>query len=217
VNRRWYEALPDEEWATLQRRLLPRRHRRGEAILTQGDPSANVYVLDAGHVAVRVATPSGDAITTAVLGPGDTFGELAQLSDDETRMASVMALDSVAVRIVPSRLFAELRARFAELDGALARQLAHQLRELSEHFAEATYETVQRRCGLRLLDLAGMFGDGTNAAIIPITQEDLAGLVGAARPTVNQVLSMLSGEGLVHVQRGQIELPDLTRLRRFLR
>jgi CRP-like cAMP-binding protein len=214
----WLTALSDEERRSIEARMLPRRFRRGEVVVAQGDPSTNVYLLDAGHVAVKVATPHGDTITTAVLGPGSGFGEVAQFVEDESRMATVVALDDVAVRILPGRVFAELRARVPAVDTALAQLIAGRLRDISDRFAEITSESVQRRCGRRLVELAEMFGDGrAHGAVIPVTQDDLASLVGASRPTVNQIVGGFAAEGLVSLRRGEIAVPDVPRLRSHVR
>ena len=45
-----------------------------------------------------------------------------------------------------------------------------------------------------------------------LTQEDLAGLAGTTRPTVNAILRRLADGGLVSLGRGRIEVPDLPRL-----
>lgn len=214
----WLGALDDEERRSLEERMLRRRFKRGETIVAQGDPSTNLYLIDAGHAAVKVATPQGDSLTTAVLGPGSGFGEAAQLLEDESRMATVVALDQVAVRILPGKVFADLRARVPAVDTALARLLAARLRDVSDRFAEITFESVQRRCGRRLVELADTFSDGSEAgAVIPITQDDLAGLVGASRPTINQIVGGLAEEGLVSLRRGEIRVPDRRRLRAHVR
>lgn len=214
----WLDALPAAEREALEPRFILRTHRRGDTIVAQGDPSTNVYLLATGHVAVRVATTHGETVTTTVLGPGSGFGEIASLTSEELRTASVVALDAVTVRVLPSRVFDELRARVPAVTEAIAEALAARLRDLSDRFSELAFEPVQRRCGRRVLELADLFAEGDAlGASIPLTQEDLAGIVGATRPTVNQVMGQLSNEGLIRLRRGSIEVPDRRRLRDHVR
>jgi CRP-like cAMP-binding protein len=213
----WLDAVPPEERERLQPRFLTRSYRRGDVLVQQGDPSANVFVLDEGHAAVRVATEHSESLTVTVIGPGATFGEIAGLSGTETRTATVVALDAVTARVLPHRVFEDVRRRHPAVDRAIAEALAARVDDLSRRLAEATYETVQRRCGRRLLELADlMAAPGGRTASIPVTQEDLAGLVGATRPTVNQVIGRLSEAGLIRLGRGRIEVPDRAALRRFV-
>jgi CRP-like cAMP-binding protein len=183
----------------------------------QGDPSANVFVLDEGHAAVRVATEHSESLTVTVIGPGATFGEIAGLSGTETRTATVVALDAVVARVLPHRVFEDVRRRHPAVDRAIAEALAARVDDLSRRLAETTYETVQRRCGRRLLELADLMADSDGrGASIPVTQEDLAGLVGATRPTINQVIGRLSEAHLIRLGRGRIDVPDRAALRRFV-
>ena len=50
-----------------------------------------------------------------------------------------------------------------------------------------------------------------------LTQDDLAGLVGATRASVNQALQTLYSTGLVRAGRGRIEVTDVRGLRRYTR
>lgn len=210
--------VPEAERLALEARFLVRRYSRGDEIVSQGEPTTNVYVLDQGHAAVRVTTPHGQSVVTTVLGPGSTFGEIAHLSVEEVRTASIVALDAVTARLLPSRVFGELRARVPAVSTAIAEDLAIRLRDLSERFIELAFESVQRRCGRRIAELADEFAaPGANSATIPLTQEDLAGIVGATRPTVNQVIGELAHDHLIVVRRGAIEVPDRARLRAAVR
>jgi CRP/FNR family cyclic AMP-dependent transcriptional regulator len=213
----WLDAVPEDERERLLPRFLTRTYRRGENLVQQGDPSANVFVLDAGHAAVRVTTEHSESLTVTVIGPGATFGEIAGLSATETRTATVVALDAVTARVLPHRVFEDVRRRHPAVDRALAEALAARVDDLSRRLAEMTYETVQRRCGRRLLELADLMAEsGGRAASIPVTQEDLAGLVGATRPTINQVIGRLSDSRLIVLGRGRIDVPDRAALRAFV-
>ena len=61
-------------------------------------------------------------------------------------------------------------------------------------------------------------GDRSPAArrwTIPLTQDELAELVGGTRPSVNQVLRRFVDEGMLEVSRGKIVVNDVERLRRL--
>ncbi len=66
----------------------------GHVMLTQGAPSANVYLIVAGSVVVR-----RDRRKIATLAPGDSFGELGVLLG-ESRNASVEASTPVEMLVL---------------------------------------------------------------------------------------------------------------------
>lgn len=211
-------TLPSVVAEELAARSILRQYKRGETLVYQGDPTSTVYFLTGGHAAVKVGTPQGDTVTVAILGVGDTFGELAHLTDREERTASVVAIDTVSARVIGSAEFERLRGAHPEIDRVLLRYLARRIDDLSEHLAQTIYETVSRRCARRLLEAAEMFRTGdhaTDTVTIPITQEDLAGLAGASRPTVNQVLGQLQDARIVETSRGSITVHSMRALRSF--
>lgn len=212
------ESLPPEVLAELRGRMVRREWRGGDTIVFQGDPSTCIYFIESGHVAVTVGTASGDSVTVTVLGIGDSFGELALLTTNRVRTSGVVALTKTTTLVLAERDFLELRETHPSVDRALVDALARRVVDLGEHLTQAVFETVDRRCARRVLELAERFGgEGASSATIPLTQDDIAGLTGATRPTVNQILGKLSSQGLIRVSRGRIEVPHIAALRARVR
>ena len=65
------------------------------------------------------------------------------------------------------------------------RLLAGRLRNMDEALADAVFLDVTGRTAKRLLELAGEADEFT----LPITQEELAGMVGASRERVNKAIA----------------------------
>lgn len=207
--------LSDQQREHVLRAARPRAFRRGEVVFHEGDPGETLHFVQSGRLAVRVAIPSGDTATLSVVGPGDVFGELALLGESHTRTATVVALERSETLALSRHDFLELRRMRPEVEQLLVEMLARRVDELSRSLLEALYVGVDRRVIRRLLDLADAYRNEPNRVVtIPLTQEDLAGMAGATRPTVNQVLQRLVATGAVALGRGKIELLDLEALRR---
>ena len=50
--------------------------------------------------------------------------------------------------------------------------------------------------------------------MVPLTQEDLAGLAGTTRPTVNEMPRRMEGLGAVALARGRVEVLDVAAVTR---
>lgn len=192
----------------------PRGYAKGEVVFHEGDPGETLHLVKSGRFAVRVSIPTGDTATLSVLGPGDAFGELALLGSSNARTATVVSLERGETLTLTRASFDELRRANPGVEQLLVGALVRRVDELSQALLEALYVGVDRRVVRRLIDLAESYPPGGGAPVtIPITQDDLAGMAGASRPTVNQVLQRLAALGAVELGRSRITILDLDRLR----
>jgi CRP-like cAMP-binding protein len=150
-------------------------------------------------------------VILATLRPGEIFGELAIL-DGAPRSAS-------AVAMVPTELFVLSRLRFEQLveeepmiRRALFQTLATEIRRLTEQVAELHFLDIPGRLAARLLRLAEEAGlrqtDGSIRLDGPITQGELAAMIGSTRQTVNRFLGVFAGAGILRLEREAIVILD---------
>ena len=185
-----------------------RTFARGEVVFHRGDPANALHLIAAGRFAVRITTPLGDTATLAVRGAGDAFGELALVSDEHERSATVQALEAGETRSVHRSDFDRLRHEHPSVDSILVAILAERVRRLSELLTEAYYLSADARVLRRLADLSDLY-DGS----VPLPQEALAELAGTSRATVNRVLRELEEQGVVELGRARTLVKDAERLR----
>lgn len=191
-----------------------RTYARNEVLCHEGDPADSLHLVERGHLAVSGTLASGAAATFTVLSPGDFFGELALLRTDGRRTATVTALEPSRTLAVAATAFDRLCQRNPGIERVVSTLLADRVDRLSQRLLEAMYESLDRRVHRRLLDLADAYGGGDGTLVIPLSQAQLADLVGATRPPVNQVLQRLAESNVVRLSRSRIEVLDLAELRR---
>ncbi len=206
--------LRDPEREALLAHARTRRFDRNEVVCHEGDPADSLHLVEAGHLAVRGVLASGHTATFRILSAGDYFGELALLREDRRRTATVVALEPSRTLAIPSSAFHRLMDADPGFGLALSALLADRIDQLSGRLLETMYVGLDRRVYRRLVELGRSYGVTDNRASIPLSQASLADLVGATRPTVNQVLQRLAKQQLVEVQRGRIDLVDVAELTR---
>jgi CRP/FNR family cyclic AMP-dependent transcriptional regulator len=192
----------------------PRSFDRNEVICHAGDPADSLHLVESGHLAVRGTLASGHTATFRILSAGDYFGELALLRQDRRRTATVVAIEPSRTLSIAGSTFHRLMASNPQLGQALAALLADRIDKLSKRLLETMYVSLERRVYRRLVELGVSYGVTNNRARIPLSQTSLADLVGATRPSVNQVLQRLAAQRLVEAHRGRIDLLDVAGLAR---
>ncbi len=185
-----------------------RKFARNDTIFYEGDPGESLHVVAKGFVAIRSTTPLGDVVTLTVLGPGESFGELALLTSEAVRTASAVALSDVETLSWQRSKVDELRASSQAFDQFLLLILAGQIQRLTAHLVEALHLPVEVRVMRRLSSLAELYDPDAETVLIPVTQEDLASMAGTTRPTANRVLKDAEADGVLALRRGRIEVLD---------
>jgi CRP-like cAMP-binding protein len=205
-------VLSDDERRALLSVARRRKFARGEVIFHEGDPGDTLHLVAKGHVAIRVTTPLGDVATVRVLRAPEFFGELAVVSP-APRNATATAIDAAETLALHRDDFDAVRDAHPAMERVLVEALVTEVRRLAAQLLDALYVPVEKRVWRRLAELAQVFDNGT----IPLTQEDLAQVVGTTRPTVNRVLRDGEADGVVKIGRGRVEITDLGVLARRAR
>ena len=199
-----FADVPELELRSSGRR---RKFGRGEIVFHEGDPGDSLHRVTTGRFAARVTTPLGDVATFAVHAPGEVFGLLAVIHPDARRTATVIALQPSETFAIPRSAFVRLRATYPGVASAVEQMLVEMLTASSNRLVEALYTPVHLRVRARLRDLARIYGSGGDEPItIPLSQEDLAGLAGTTRETVNRVLQDEQERGTVTLARRRITI-----------
>jgi CRP/FNR family cyclic AMP-dependent transcriptional regulator len=218
VQWRLLAGIPDEQVRLLLTVARRRTFARGEVVFHRDDPADSLHLVSSGHFAVRVMTPVGDTITIALIGPGENFGEMALVSPETRRSATVEALEASETFAVYQSDFAELRKEHPSIDQILISFLAGEVRMLHERLLEALYVPVDKRVLRRLVELTGVYGTHSDKQTeLPLTQDELAHFAGASRATVNRVLGDEQTRGTIELHRGKTLILNLEDLQRRAR
>jgi CRP-like cAMP-binding protein len=207
-------SVPEPERTRVLDACRPCTFAKGEVLFRQGDAADGLHVVESGRLAVRVTTETDDSVTLDVLGPGRVVGELALVRPGRARTATVVALDVTMTRKLSLEAFQELCQDHPDVATAAAALLADRVERLTGQLVEALSVNVDRRVARRIWTLAALHGGPVAGTALPVTQQELADLAGAARPTVNQSLKRLEAQGAIALYRGGVRILDSDMLRR---
>ena len=158
---------------------------RGDVLFNEGDPPEELYLVLRGRIAIAIANPiDRRESVVALMEADDLFGEMGML-DGGPRSALARALEPSSVLSIPYEPILRLFDDNPRLLWNVTRLLAQRIRVTDEALADSVFLDVTGRTAKRLLELA----NGSDSFTLPVTQEELAGMVGASRERVNKAIA----------------------------
>ena len=165
-------------------------------------PGEVVYFILDGAVKIHVEQMNGSDVILAVLGPGETVGEMT-LMDRDGRSANVVTLQESTLLWMAYSDFQTSLDRMPEIRDNLMHTLSGRLRRANERMQWLATQNVAGRVACQILALATRYGldDSAGNVFIPLrlTQGDIGSLTGASRERVNQVISIYKRLGHISV------------------
>jgi len=157
---------------------------RGDILFSEAQDPDALYIVMSGRIAIANKSIDGRESVVALMEDGDLFGEMG-LFDGMGRSAEARALEPSKVAEIPYGPVKQVYQDHPELLWRVVDMLARRLRSMDEALADSVFLDVTGRTAKRLLELAGDEDEFT----LPITQEELSGMVGASRERVNKAIS----------------------------
>ena len=179
-----FGELPEDVLEAIVSEAHDRNLQRGDIIFREDDPPDELYIVLSGRIAIVNKSIDGRESMVALMEPGDLFGEMG-LFDGKGRSAQARALEDSVVTCVPSQPVRSLYEDTPIYLWQVIEMLAGRLRNMDEALADSVFLDVTGRTAKKLLELAGESEEFS----LPITQEELAGMVGASRERVNKAIA----------------------------
>jgi CRP-like cAMP-binding protein len=188
---------------------VTRRIPHGVVIVRQGEAVTCLFLVTAGAVRLSSVTASGRELVVGLLCRGDLFGESALLGHPS--QVHAQAVGPTIVLALPISSLRAILERNPETAEQLLRLIAARLHRTSAALEDALSADVPTRVVGRLRDLAthhGVPGPTGVRLRIPLTQDELARMVGASREAVNRTVGALISRGLLRTEGRTVVIRD---------
>ena len=179
-----FGELPETDLEVIVNQSHDRDLRRGDIIFREEDPPDEIYIVLSGRIAIVNKSIDGRESMVALMESGDLFGEMGHF-DGKGRSAQARALEDSVVTAIPYEPVRSLYESNPIFLWQVIEMLAGRLRNMDEALADSVFLDVTGRTAKKLLELAGESEEFS----LPITQEELAGMVGASRERVNKAIA----------------------------
>jgi CRP-like cAMP-binding protein len=207
-----FEELSPDELERMAASAETRSVQRGDVLFAEGEESATLYVVAGGRIAIANRSIDGRESVVALMERGDLFGEMP-LFDGQFRSAEARALEPSQVIAISYEPLRELYEARPALLWSVVALLANRLRAADEALADSVFLDVTGRTAKRLLELSG----GADEFTLPVTQEELAGMVGASRERVNKAIASFVRLGWIEQAERRYRVVNRVQLERRAR
>jgi CRP-like cAMP-binding protein len=171
-----------------------------QVIFARGDVGREIYLVVEGRVRLSVLTAEGRELSFAHAEPGAIFGEIAML-DEGTRSADATAVNKVTALSLSKPSFKRLVDTRPVVGEAAIGFLCSRVREADQQLEAIALYPIEGRLARFFLAAARQKSpdsdEGQVEIELPMSQSELALLIGASRPKVNTALSLLEASGAI--------------------
>lgn len=196
---RLFQDLPETSVAQLAMRMSRRHVPAGQRLFRAGDHGTSFYIIQEGDVTISISTPTGQEITLALLGPGDSFGELALLDDEPRSATATVTQDSQLLTLQRNDFLEVIQTEPAALTAFLS-NLAGVIRNMNMRLADVVTLNAGHRLARVFNKLMDRDGIPSEAGIIidrPLSSTDLGGLAGLHTVHVDRLLRDLEYDSVL--------------------
>ncbi len=210
-----FAGIDDKGLVYLAERAMRRTFEHGETIFREGDEGDTLYVIAEGIVKVWVSSGDGSEMVLATLRSPDAFGELSAV-DGEGRSASATALETAELVSLDRATLLDAVHHHPGVADGMMRGLGGLARRITEQASDLVFLDLTGRLAKTLSTLAERDGRPEGDTIVlalPLTQSELAEMVGGSRQSVNHILKTFEARGFLSVRGREVVILDPDALR----
>jgi CRP/FNR family transcriptional regulator, cyclic AMP receptor protein len=207
-----FRDFDDQTLALVAGAAQSRRYEEGQTLFLRGDQADAMFIVTAGKIRLSVTSVDGRDLTLRYAGKSEVFGEIALL-DGGARTADAVAFQPSLLLVITRGRLDAIIAQNPAVAMAFVKALCTRLRDTTDQLESIALRSLEQRLAQLLANLARATGIKTRFVdlTLDISQSEIAMMVNASRPKVNQILVAWHGAGIATRTSGTLRL-DCDRL-----
>jgi CRP/FNR family transcriptional regulator, cyclic AMP receptor protein len=185
-------------------------NRRFATVYSEGSPADMIFFIEVGLVKTYKRGPDNKEIILQIVGAGEIFGEQS-LGTESSRTMAAEVLQEGVIYVIPRDIFLRVCEKRPDLWREISGVLTVRKRQLEKKIELLCLHDVEYRILYYMAELARTFGAKASGSeySIPLSQGELASLIGATRETTSTTLNLLARRGLIKLGRRQLIVPSV--------
>lgn len=214
-----FSYLDDQQLEEVDGLIMERTYQKGRIIFVEGEPGEAVFFLKSGRIKISKQAEDGREQILHFIHPGEVFAEVV-LFDGGPYPATAEAVEDSKVGLIRNSDMERITLSNPGIALGMLKIMARRLRMAQKQINDLALMDTSRRMASTLLFLAAEQGvpcsGGGTAIDMSLTNQDLANMIGTSRETANRILSDMRRQKAINVDRKQIVITDMKRLKSWL-
>jgi CRP/FNR family cyclic AMP-dependent transcriptional regulator len=196
----WIDRLPTAPRTALLAAMVRRSFPRGALIYSRTEAPQGLYLVRSGSVMFGLDGANGKRLLLRIVRENGLLGE-AVAYDGRTAPASAEARSALVTDMIPAYRLRALRREHPEIEAALGRLAAANLRAVLGILEEQALLPLPERALRRLTALCrdddSQATDDPLVRRLDLTQNEFAAMLGVSRQATNELLGQFEAAGIV--------------------
>jgi len=192
--------------------------KKNEPIYFASDPSNLIFFLKTGRVKITKYLADGSEKIIAIINPGEIFGEMAYM-DEEQRTDYAVTIEPSLICAINKNDLTSFIKKNPDLNLRLTKILGLKLKRFSERIEDLIFKDAEQRIASFLLRYTKKNGKqiGTQLFVKPfLKHQNIAELTACSRQTVNYFLSDLRNKGIIDFDRNKLTINNANELEKLI-
>ncbi|MDQ0159319.1 Crp/Fnr family transcriptional regulator [Alkalibacillus salilacus] len=206
-----FQDLADEELQEVNDIANQREMKKGNVVFHQGEVRDAVFFVISGLIKVYKVSENGQEQVINFIHSNDMFPHVG-FFDDSPYPATAVTLTDTHLLAIPIEAFENLLIQKPKISIKVMRVMGKKILDLQSRVQQISTQTVFERTVSMLIQLTNELGESdTNGEItvnLPITNTDLANMVGVTRESVNRTFNQLKKSNIITYNRNYVIVHD---------
>ncbi|MBF0327998.1 MAG: Crp/Fnr family transcriptional regulator [Nitrospirae bacterium] len=209
--------LNKSELSSLESACHPEKHKKRNAIFSEGDPADWLFILVKGKVKITKLSNEGKELILEMISPPDFFGGLAVVKGFPYP-ANAVAVEDCEILKMPKSAFLKTLEKHPDMTVKMLGNLIERVKASHENMKNIALEKVDSRIAYTLVKIADKHGIKKKEGILldtKVTKQELADMVGTTVETTIRIMSKFKKSGYIDDTDGKILIKKMDVLKDF--
>jgi CRP/FNR family transcriptional regulator len=210
-----FDVLKEEQVMKIAENSKIIELKAGNMLFRPEDMVESIYIIHQGKVKIYKLNEAGKQLTLAYLVPGNIIGEVDIFSMRPRGVFAEIAEDAMLC-VINKDYLREIILNYPELTEKMFELVCSRVKELEDDVYNQAICNTRDKIVNKLLNMSQLEKDNSNSktAIIDITHQELAEMIGSSRETVSLTLKTLENSHYIKLLHGKIKI-DIANLKKI--